>query len=773
MNKNLIGNNEKNHGKSLSKNKFKLQIKSKSKSNNKSKSNSKVKDQNKSKLEKLKYTFTIDLKNYNEDQTRSSGPNPNTIIDMFNSSKSSKSSKGKNNEKNKKLENIPNNIILWQGWLKFISYTDQNIKPIMTPNKFYINPEYNYQRILKKDLKKKDKIGYINVRSKFLFFAMLKSNSIYIFKNRKSAIGKIVEEIKISEIKDIDLNNIYLSSIREIEDFQNNFCLKIKTNLNSANKKNQNQNQNKNQNKDQNKDYILCFERKSNRNKLIKFLVTLKLFQQKKVERTRRQKNLMSPDNFLKKKTKTIDRPKHWLPKDGYWILLQDWTTCSLKCGGGLSYQQWMCVPPKKGGRKCIGKPVRTRPCNSQPCPITKTIDFTKNKVLTPIIKSMPFSLRPQNYIKCHIKENDVFYMLNINNGNESENKSFKRPARLVMNTHTITVFNDDNYKDVVFSFNLLKTSFAENKSDKCCFDLINGKYNYTICGSFGQPCKGRNFVFEWKKDFNYFKFDCYKILKEQLYKKATIKKALKKAVNDAGLGAISDRIKLIKKNVDARQIDQWNLKIQKTENNSFKVIKKEIDIEKMLQRELQLKAELESKQLLDLKKREQRKKECLEKAIKTREIMNKNLLEKIHRQQKINAIKLSTKKEVQNQRTKLKEKLMEIRNKYKRRKRLIEQDINVIRAEMTKDIMVSNRVGDMLICKNSMSDTKKIKYYCNKEFVDDFIKNEECKSKSSFCYVCCENEFGGMVMDKRAICYKMCDMIVKDTLDDGDFYWV
>ena len=75
-------------------------------------------------------------------------------------------------------------------------------------------------------------------------------------------------------------------------------------------------------------------------------------------------------------------------------------------------------------------------------------------------------------------------------------------------------------------------------------------------------------------------------------------------------------------------------------------------------------------------------------------------------------------------------------------------------------------KIGDMLICKNSLSDIKKIKEYCNREFVDDFIRNEECKTQSTFCYTCCENEFGGMVMEKRAICYKMCDKLMKDTLE-------
>jgi hypothetical protein len=57
---------------------------------------------------------------------------------------------------------------------------------------------------------------------------------------------------------------------------------------------------------------------------------------------------------------------------DGYWSILQDWTQCTKKCGGGLSYMQLMCIPPKNGGKNCMGQPIRTRPCNPQPCPTVK-----------------------------------------------------------------------------------------------------------------------------------------------------------------------------------------------------------------------------------------------------------------------------------------------------------------------------------------------------------------------------------------------------------------
>jgi hypothetical protein len=54
---------------------------------------------------------------------------------------------------------------------------------------------------------------------------------------------------------------------------------------------------------------------------------------------------------------------------DGYWIVLQMWSQCTLKCGGGKSFLQRMCVPPKDGGKPCEGEAILSKDCNKQPCP--------------------------------------------------------------------------------------------------------------------------------------------------------------------------------------------------------------------------------------------------------------------------------------------------------------------------------------------------------------------------------------------------------------------
>jgi len=55
---------------------------------------------------------------------------------------------------------------------------------------------------------------------------------------------------------------------------------------------------------------------------------------------------------------------------DGWWEVLQDWSTCTLKCGGGTQTQHRKChAPTSNEGKPCIGEPIITKSCNTEPCP--------------------------------------------------------------------------------------------------------------------------------------------------------------------------------------------------------------------------------------------------------------------------------------------------------------------------------------------------------------------------------------------------------------------
>ena len=205
---------------------------------------------------------------------------------------------------------------------------------------------------------------------------------------------------------------------------------------------------------------------------------------------------------------------------DGYWIMLQDWTQCSLKCGGGTSTLQRMCVPPKNGGKDCIGERILTKPCNPQPCPdIFKTGENNKNATINKaIIKSMPLTNKPQRYVKCKIKEADLMLFQNVTDPNFKKNpivgnqdlngaNSISIPMRAIMNNSTFTLFSGEDTESLFISFNLISSRFIRS-TQKGCFEIYESNKKYATLCPFG--CDNADKALEeWDYDFNLFKYQC------------------------------------------------------------------------------------------------------------------------------------------------------------------------------------------------------------------------------------------------------------------------
>jgi hypothetical protein len=217
---------------------------------------------------------------------------------------------------------------------------------------------------------------------------------------------------------------------------------------------------------------------------------------------------------------KPDDRSGHGALKDGYWVLLQDWTSCSVKCGNGTSYQQWMCVPPKGKGKPCVGKRVKTKECNSHACPsVSALLDLItaskKNAAEVsprPIVKAGVFSNRPQRYSKCIIKENDAFIMTKV----VGASKMVRKPMRIMMNNMTISIFNDDHYQELFYSFDLQKSKLIIAK-EHCCFRLQDNWQTSKICGynEYCGPKHANTWVDGWSADLKLFKNTCKTELQE------------------------------------------------------------------------------------------------------------------------------------------------------------------------------------------------------------------------------------------------------------------
>ena len=62
----------------------------------------------------------------------------------------------------------------------------------------------------------------------------------------------------------------------------------------------------------------------------------------------------------------------HSLTEKPYWGGWDDWTVCSKKCGGGISYRKRKCYQskcPHPYYKKCDGSGYEEKKCNEQCCP--------------------------------------------------------------------------------------------------------------------------------------------------------------------------------------------------------------------------------------------------------------------------------------------------------------------------------------------------------------------------------------------------------------------
>jgi len=444
-----------------------------------------------------------------------------------------------------------------------------------------------------------------------------------------------------------------------------------------------------------------------------------------------------------------------------------------------------------------MGQAIREKPCNDKPCPgvsvLSKGLKNTKtNKVMQPIYKTLPFSNRPQRYIKCQIKEGDVLFKDRtqpmINPG-----EPIKIPARLVMNNSTLALYTDEGYTSSIFTFRLQYVQIKEDSRDNCCFFVRSNNKKYEVC-SFEKECGTRKnpiFYREWQREFGLFSSSCSEAPrtghgKDKLPKKGSsgnYDDDLKNSVSSystqttqmvahAQVSMVKEREKLLKKKLEATEKKQVEGKVGKTQKVVIKALRKEIKLENLIKKEETEKFEDETKTLIQKFKHEKKKKKCLEKILKTREKEDSKTREAMEIEHEIQKLKQDAVKTVQKKRKNLKKKIQEIKKKMQRKNRLIEQQIQKVRGSMASELMQANKLGDWRTCKKARNDKKKLLDYCNANFIDDFSKNSECRDPENFCYVCCENEYGNMYLKKRDMCYTMCDALAQKDLKGGEWVW-
>jgi hypothetical protein len=284
--------------------------------------------------------------------------------------------------------------------------------------------------------------------------------------------------------------------------------------------------------------WVLCFEGASKKNAYLDLLRAIKIDEQHQDGLIFLKNKLPTPSlaNLLNpKKDHPLAGPGYAEGRasfnattqkvtDGYWVTLQSWTQCSLKCGGGTSTLQRMCVPPKAGGKECEGEAIITKPCNTIPCASTfgttqELVNSDKVTIRNPIMKSLPFSDNPQRYVKCKIKESDLFVFLNVTDKMFDQQNIFKRidmrdqktvqfPVRAIMNNQTISLYTGDELVSMFLAFQLKETKFYRDRKPGC-FQLYQSINKYITLCPFGCENGDTKDLEEWDYDFHLFKNQC------------------------------------------------------------------------------------------------------------------------------------------------------------------------------------------------------------------------------------------------------------------------
>jgi hypothetical protein len=479
-------------------------------------------------------------------------------------------------------------------------------------------------------------------------------------------------------------------------------------------------------------------------------------------------------------------------PRDGRWVVLQDWSQCNLKCGGGDQTLHLICMPPEKGGKACDGGAIRKRPCNPEPCPVLKNENKIKaangaSKYEKPIVKVMPISNRPTRFDKCKLKENDVFVVLkseglNLLSELESKGDSFlsseaatKIPLRIIMNNKSISFYKDENLGSNLLSLALESASFRRIKDNKSCF-FIQGHLltqQAIVCSMDGKA----GFAEEWDYDFNLFKNQCNE--KRQVFKLKEDSEIKKK---------FSEKFSKIKQEILEEKTAKARLLTQKDEELSIKskvdqtqamtllAMQKENKLEQLLEKEEKLKEKDEEKELEIQFQAEVKKKEVLMKSIKEKELEEQFNISKENAQNAIEKLKAEAKNSIIKKRNAIKSKIGQMRLKAERRKAAIKSKILSLRSETAQQIQKYSKKGDMNRCFVPIPSAKglpaahpkadaienrafadqqsQMDVYCTAAYASNVGKYMECKQPESFCFVCCESEFGQMHLSDRERCY-------------------
>jgi hypothetical protein len=179
------------------------------------------------------------------------------------------------------------------------------------------------------------------------------------------------------------------------------------------------------------------------------------------------------------------------------------------------------------------------------------------------------------------------------------------------------------------------------------------------------------------------------------------------------------------------------------------------MNIEELIKKEEAEREAREEKEMLKTIEEEKKKKECLIKAIKEREVENQYNLKAKEANDQLEIIRKQANEQINIRRIQLKQQLEASRKTAERKKSKLKQQLATVRYEMANEMSKIYRKGDKAKCTEATTFPDKRKLYCSAAFTDDYSSLVECNEGTEFCTTCCDFEFGEYYQSERQDCYK------------------
>lgn len=355
-----------------------------------------------------------------------------------------------------------------------------------------------------------DDFGPVEIPDQTSFFFLLSNTGLSVLSSRRNDLTKTMKFLAISSIKPITKTKMGLSGgVEDLGNFKEGFCWKVNAD-----------------NDGEEVTWIMCtldlFEKETWMTMIAEVKGKFTVFEKSQGlegEATLGGGSLEGKPVAIYDQTgpdgegidTTLSSENVRPGADGIWVPLQDWSTCTLACGGGTKTLHRKCVWDLKADpeeiKPCKGDPIVVEPCNEEPCPPPPGEESEEDLPLK--VKIMKVSDRPQTYETCIIKEGDMEII-------RSDLDQFVRPprvpARVVLNNMTLTVFQTTKYDDVLFTSELDDLVISEFADDEGCFKAKNENTDVevTLCtlASVTHITLKQNRD-EWIKQIGFFRDHC------------------------------------------------------------------------------------------------------------------------------------------------------------------------------------------------------------------------------------------------------------------------